>query len=317
MKERENHIDIAAGLMICWMILWHVLWVGNIDGLDYCPIFLFFMPWFFFKSGMYYRERSIKQQLHDSYRKLIIPYLVMMGISYLLVVLLALGNAEWFTFRNLIYLPIRRTFFYGALPNNGSLWFLFTLFLVLNISNIALRKLHPLVIAGVSGAAAWLLSEYGNTYIPDWVANTCSGLFFYCVGYLLREWQYNKVIVAAVAAVFILFAIIGLPTIDFQANRLNHGNYGIFLLCSLCGIIVLNNLCKLFKSVNRGVFSAIGRDAMNYYIIHGLLLCVTNAVVTRLTGWNGEWQNVVICLGSCMLFLPIINYMIKRITSKI
>ena len=316
MKERENHIDIAAGLMICWMILWHILWVGSINGLDYCPIFLFFMPWFFFKSGMYYHERAIRQQLYASYKKLILPYLIMTGVSYIVVVLLAIGNTEWFTFRNLVYLPIRRTFFYGAFPSNGSLWFLFTLFLVLNIANIAFRKIHPLFIAGVCGTAAWLLSEYGSEYIPDWIANTCSGLFFFCVGYFMREWQYNKVIVAVAAAVFVLFTIIGLPTMDFHANRLYHGNYGIFLLCSICGIIVLNNICLPFK-YSKGLFAAIGRDAMNYYIIHGLLILITNAVVTRMFGWSGEWQNVVICFGSCVVFLPMINHLMKLIINKI
>lgn len=58
-KGRIAHIDMAAGIMILWMMLGHI----GASQLGYCtPQFVqflgrflfFFMPWFFFKSGMFF-----------------------------------------------------------------------------------------------------------------------------------------------------------------------------------------------------------------------------------------------------------------------
>lgn len=40
---------------------------GTIYNRDECP--LIFMPWFFFKSGMFYREKSLKETIYGGIAK--------------------------------------------------------------------------------------------------------------------------------------------------------------------------------------------------------------------------------------------------------
>lgn len=64
MPIREQHIDMAAGIMIMWMILGHVASHANYNGAFFKmgTYLSFFMPWFFYKAGMFYQNK------HDSIR---------------------------------------------------------------------------------------------------------------------------------------------------------------------------------------------------------------------------------------------------------
>ena len=61
-KGRVAHIDMAAGIMILWMMLGHV----GASRLGFTTpefvtclrrVFFFFMPWFFYKSGIFFSIR--------------------------------------------------------------------------------------------------------------------------------------------------------------------------------------------------------------------------------------------------------------------
>lgn len=66
MKSRVEYIDGLAGLLICYMMLNHIVLRGNI-GISVDNIFLeplqFFMFWFFYKSGMFYKSKTVRQLL--------------------------------------------------------------------------------------------------------------------------------------------------------------------------------------------------------------------------------------------------------------
>ena len=62
MNKRVYYLDNLSGLLICYMMLNHVLLMGQVD-CDVDNILLeplqFFMFWFFFKSGMFYTPKII------------------------------------------------------------------------------------------------------------------------------------------------------------------------------------------------------------------------------------------------------------------
>lgn len=64
-RNREVYLDVVCGIMIIWMILGHLIAsCGLRDTVLYTignRLFPFFMPWFFFKSGMFYKKRPFKQ----------------------------------------------------------------------------------------------------------------------------------------------------------------------------------------------------------------------------------------------------------------
>ena len=61
--KRLDYLDNIAGLLICYIMLMHILLWKTIP-LDNNSLWLeplkFFMFWFFFKSGMFYRMRTTR-----------------------------------------------------------------------------------------------------------------------------------------------------------------------------------------------------------------------------------------------------------------
>ena len=65
--SRQRHIDAIAGLLIINMILGHCIQMTDcreIPLYSWMNALSFFMPWFFFKSGMFYREKSLKDTIY-------------------------------------------------------------------------------------------------------------------------------------------------------------------------------------------------------------------------------------------------------------
>lgn len=58
---REKYLDAVCGIMIVWMIVGHIInSCGLIESRFYVlgnHMLPFFMPWFFFKSGMLYKGK--------------------------------------------------------------------------------------------------------------------------------------------------------------------------------------------------------------------------------------------------------------------
>ena len=66
MDKRNNSLDMIAGIFIVYMIVLHILQWSNLTylfGNAVFHVFSFFMFWFFFKSGMFYREKLSKDIL--------------------------------------------------------------------------------------------------------------------------------------------------------------------------------------------------------------------------------------------------------------
>ena len=71
-NKRVQYIDIARGIAIILMVVGHVLdrgWKRNV-------IFSFHMPLFIIISGMFYKEKSLRETVKNIIFKLILPYLI-------------------------------------------------------------------------------------------------------------------------------------------------------------------------------------------------------------------------------------------------
>lgn len=55
-EQRQNEIDAVAGLMIIVMVVGHCVAEGYLK--TFINALNFFMPWFYYKSGMLYRAQS-------------------------------------------------------------------------------------------------------------------------------------------------------------------------------------------------------------------------------------------------------------------
>lgn len=83
---RDKSIDATAGLLILFMIYGHVMsWTNLTEAHSFIVldrIFCFFMPWFFFKAGMFYKQEKIDLVCKAGYKRLLVPYIVWGGRIY-------------------------------------------------------------------------------------------------------------------------------------------------------------------------------------------------------------------------------------------
>lgn len=66
MKKRDSCLDCVAGILIIYMISIHIFqWSGmnNILSSYWMLPLSFFMFWFFYKSGMLYKDKTCKEVL--------------------------------------------------------------------------------------------------------------------------------------------------------------------------------------------------------------------------------------------------------------
>ena len=66
MKKRDLSIENISGLLIIYMILHHIFQWSDLNVINqtyWMRPLSFFMAWFFYKSGMFYKDRKCKEIL--------------------------------------------------------------------------------------------------------------------------------------------------------------------------------------------------------------------------------------------------------------
>lgn len=72
---RQNWADTITGICILYMIAMHVSISSEIETQIYVGrLFYFFMPWFFFKSGWFFKERKTSELIVKDFKRLLVPY---------------------------------------------------------------------------------------------------------------------------------------------------------------------------------------------------------------------------------------------------
>lgn len=191
MSTRQLHIDMAAGIMLSWMILGHIASHASYNGAFFCigPYLSFFMLWFFYKAGMFYQDRkeTIKERVHRGGQKLLRPFVIYSLIGQAIYYLcLAVENNV--TFRSFVYQPIRSLFVSECVAGNGALWFLVVLFTINVFAPYIIGKLHPILIAIWGGVSClYMLPVWYfvvSTNNPSFLRR--NGFFFFRI-YVARQ----------------------------------------------------------------------------------------------------------------------------------
>lgn len=136
LKKRLTYLDSAGGLLLIYMIVghcaqWAVLW-NDFDKYTYW--LGFFMPWFFFKGGIFYKPKTFREELKSGYKRLIVPFICFSLIgTVILWVKLLIINGD-ISIKEFLY-PIKGLLIQGSVPGNLALWFLPSLFAVRIIFN--------------------------------------------------------------------------------------------------------------------------------------------------------------------------------------
>lgn len=311
--KRNLSLDAIAGLLIIYMILLHVCQHANMMNEPFIKylgyILFFFMPWFFFKSGMFYKKNNTRELITKCANQLLVPFVIYSVIGHILYCLIIWneGDRNWIHY---MVSPFKQILTTGALAGNLPLWFLLTLFTTRLIYNFLPNKL--LYRSGFTllfGAFAYLLYRYTDIHITI-LANVCSGLFFYGCGNLFRQMQYNAAVL--VVALLILGLQIAIPSnVDMHNNSLTRGMYPIWILTSLCGCIIINFIFKALPRLQ--ILNFIGRNSLEFYVTHWNVILLAKICIVYIFNIHDKLVIFYTMIAFCAIGIPVIIHVKSRI----
>ena len=196
----------------------------------------------------------------------------------------SLSDPELRTFSRIILKPLDTLWIYGYLPLDVPLWFVLTLFVVKMIAHFIFKtRVHPAAVAAVCFGIAFGLHIADNPGIPVWTANIPMGLAFFSLGYLLHEHEEKAWLFIPCIIGYILFIVFNTPVVGLHRNVHLAGNYYLWPLFSICGIIAFNNVCRLVTTALERLnakrqrttvfhpFSFIGRHSLDLLVSHAFI----------------------------------------------
>ncbi|MBO7171812.1 MAG: hypothetical protein J6V52_02510 [Bacteroidaceae bacterium] len=313
-EKRFQHTDLAAGILILWIIIFHAIngckVFGTTDARVALPYLTFSMPWFFYKSGQFYKaDGSVRKDV----RKLLLPFLLWSGIGYsiYLAVLFFSGSLSLET----AVTDVAHTFYiYGYIPVNVPAWFVLSLFFVRVIGRWIVRhSVPPLVCIAAGTAFGYVFHLLDNPHLPFWAANIVMGVVFYLTGYKFSAYENNPWLRIVCFGGYAAFLLFGCSIVGHHRNVLLTGHYLMWPLFAYCGIVTFNTLCRwldtaLSSCALKGVrpVTFVGRHTMTILITHAFVYFP----IQRLSPLS-PWQNVgLIILGYVLLLVPLL--LLKR-----
>ena len=306
----------------------------NIIGLGYFipNLLFFFMQWFFYKSGQFFKKRSIREEWKKDWSKLIVQFLIWSAVGYVLYVVL-LGFQDALTLRKATYSIVRGFVLNSYIPLNYPLWFLFSLFVVKQVGNLVLPqkddnyfhlKCALITLVGFAvGFAAYCLQW---RFFPLWLANGSVGLALFTLGYWLSNYETKWWLLVPCVLVYVPYLIWELPSYGIINAINNSCNSTVGYLASLpvcfSGIVVFNYLCRLiaqYVPYLSAPFEIIGKYAMIIYVSHGLFsegiptILATFDLVSLMSFRATFW----LIVGAYVICMPIFCFMHKKLNTRI
>ena len=254
---------------------------GHCVATDFFKVFItgfnFFMPWFYYRSGMFYREQGIKESIKGNATKLLVPYVRYTIFAWLVAssLMLISGDYDW---KHYALTPFKEILYVGAIQGNLVLWFLPTLFAAKIIFNYCLNhRISPYIIMVVS--LFWgLIMYYTGNPIPPYITTTFTGLFFYSAGYLLKTKQELKYIPYVSIVVMVSFWVLGVSAVNMKDNDLLMGFYPLWFLFSVAGCTAINYLMKI-SPYSFPILRWVGVNSLVIYCTHWVFLDVERSII--------------------------------------
>ena len=320
--KREKYIDVVAGFMIALMIYQHCLYFSHFHEPVSYYLVGFIMPFFFYKSGMFFTPKQQSTLMKKDANKLLRSFVVYSFVGW--VVWCACGLiGESLSIKDCIVRPIRLFFRHGDISGNEALWFLLSLFIVRQCANIMLKKTHPFVLSVICFLLAFTLYALGWYRYSWWFGNIFSGMCFFGLGYWLKG--KNNTIVIMLSIVFLSFVVFAnsvgwiqsFPRLSMHRNRMLCGSYLLFYPVALAGIIVINGIFRyLCKFIKFRILEYIGVNAMNFYVTHWILFVFVVFAAKQIFNIDSPVILYAILLGASILLLPIINEILNTFKTK-
>lgn len=324
--KRELYLDTVGGFLLIYMICVHCAqWAGIWLQFDRYTYWLgFFMPWFFFKGGMFYRQKSTMEVARAGYRRLLVPFMWFSAIGC--VILWGKLAIEG----DLSIGSIAKSFgiflLNGSFNGNFPLWFLTSLFCVRIIFNYFYQRIDTaksnnnktqyVLFRGIMAILCLIfipyhyLVDYLNLkYFPAYISNISSGLAFYSLGYLLRNYKPGMRLSLLLFAIYIGVAYLSPVHVDMRSGQSESSLYLLWIpYCLLC-IVSFNSMAYHFINGNN-ILSKIGLETMPYYCMHWCVIELTSVFFLYYT--VSDVFYFIALVGANIVLLPIMTSLIQK-----
>lgn len=284
--HRNLTLDNISGILILHMIIVvhaavicgcnkHMLWWTLMK------ILCFFLPWFFYKSGMMFRLTETKTLAKKIWKRMGIPFVFFSFLGWFIVEFvgkyivlhsISLGELSVYTFKTFIQM--------GFFPGNAALWFLMSLIIVRLVYNFA--RIH--------GASNLLLLTFSlilfglaEIFIEKFVVilPILGGFIFYCLGNMqARKLKVSK---HSIYIIFLLCALFVLVTpnhsyLDFHVGKVIGDCSWLlpfFFVYSFMMILFVNWAGEKWMNHRIVFITFVGQESMFFFIVHYFLLLST------------------------------------------
>lgn len=243
-SKRDKSIDFLSGLLLSYMIYTHISQVTLCDEttlyilLD--SFLFFFMPWFYFKSGVFYKKcgESSQKSLKKIWKRFVLPFIVFSIANIPIYCLSFFHNStnDSQFFPSFIKQIIYDFIIVGSPFGNAPMWFLISLIFI-RLLALRIQKDDLYLLMSFSFLViSFFLWKYHIGPIRL-VIPSLLGFFFFTLGYFFKYIQYHFLLFLS-AIVFYTYFLIFCPFhVSIRSNEIyNEGvvssnGGGIFMRC--------------------------------------------------------------------------------------
>lgn len=195
MQQRVGAPNLAVGILILWIMGVHTIngskIFGEVDARVALPYPTFSMPWFFYRSGQFYKPLSWNDRIRNDVHKLLVPFLKWSAIGYTIWLAMQFADGT-FTWEQCILYPLQTFYLYGYIPVNVPMWFVLSLFFVRIFSERLLQWSVPPALCLIAGVGIGFgLHLLNSPSVPFYVPNIAMGIAFFMLGRLMGKYE-NK-----------------------------------------------------------------------------------------------------------------------------
>lgn len=323
---RNSEMDFLGGLIMLQIIFLHIsLTYTSVSWIkDFYKLWEYTLPclgWYFFKGGMFYKNKKFRDVITGCTKKLLIPYcffLIAGIISQAIIdnqIINSIGWTAW-SLDN-----VKQLLLYGVTGIDGPIWYLIVFFGV-KVSYSYLReklRMQPYNIMLASFIVAFLLwyAFRERNYI-FWIGSIFCNLVFFACGDWLRTRQYGRVTTIISLLTVIILACLH---VEYLSLRTNGGwqEYSVFgyvfsYVLVLASIFLVDNIAKYIPSkiTSSSFISNIGRQSMSWFLLHHFILTWSVFILGLLGVENTNVWAPVISIVFIFTLIPVLQKILLR-----
>lgn len=338
-KTRIDYMDLAKGICIIMVVLFHVAKCYDTSLLVNSFFKLIRMPLYFFLSGVFFKNyNGLIDFIKRKTNKLLIPFVfwyLLLSVSFSLLMFHAFGirldRVDDTSFFGLLFAFWTKEDF-----PNSAIWFLLCLFYVnllfyivfLLASHFKTEKgrfwivfLLSMLCGGIG-----LVFCFTKTNLPAFLDSAFTSVPFFCFGYLIKNHtkilvpnKYDKHLLLISLALFIFVGGVALLFREGYSLKFNHFTSKSALIAYPCGF--LGTLCIILfsKKINRiPVVSMFGQYSIMILVTHKIVLELY-AMLFRFVGMADGialYINLVVTLVSYLLLIPFMKRFMPHVTAQ-